>query len=121
MTTYRYLTFKLSSDLFRECINLVYYNYDDRDLKDAITACAIKSPNGMPNNMFKVEPDTCDKYRLTTIAGSVPNTIKEINKFQCETARIRILKQQPSRSGGEAAVSAGSRACSSCSCPASSA
>ena len=95
MTTYRYLKFKLSSDLFSECKNLVYYNYDDRDLKDAITACAIKSPNGMPNNMFKVEPDTCDKYRLTTIAGSIPNTISEINKFQCETARIRILKQQP--------------------------
>ena len=35
---------------------LVYYNYADRDLKDAITACAIKSSNGMPNNMFKVYP-----------------------------------------------------------------
>ena len=93
--TYKYLKFKLDTNLLDECKKLVYYNYEDRDLKDAITACAIKSPNGMPNNMFKVRPDTCDQYRFTSVAGSIPNIMREINKFQCPTARIRILKQQP--------------------------
>jgi len=64
-------------------------------LKNAITACAIKSPDGMPNNMFKVYPDTCESYRFTSICGIIPKTIYAINNFQCTTARIRILKQQP--------------------------
>ena len=74
-TTYRYLKFKIDKNLLNECKKLVYYNYADRDLKDAITACAIKSPDGMPNNMFKIEPDTCDQYRFTSIAASIPNII----------------------------------------------
>ena len=94
-TTYKYLKFKINSDLLSECKKLVYYNYNDRDLKDAITACAIKSPDGLPNNMYKVYPDTCASYRFTSICGSIPNIVSEINKFQCSTARIRILKQQP--------------------------
>ena len=94
-TTYKYLKFKINSDLLSECKKLVYYNYNDRDLKDAITACAIKSPAGLPNNMYKVYPDTCASYRFTSICGSIPNIVSEINKFQCSTARIRILKQQP--------------------------
>ena len=60
--TYKYLNFRLRTNLLNECKKLVYYNYADRDLKDAITACAIKSPDGMPNNMFKVDPDICDRY-----------------------------------------------------------
>ena len=94
-TTYKYLKFRINSDLLSECKKLVYYNYNDRDLKDAITACAIKSPDGLPNNMYKVYPDTCASYRFTSICGSIPNIVNEINKFQCSTARIRILKQQP--------------------------
>jgi len=93
--TYRYLKFRLSKDLLNECKTLAYYNYADRDLKEAITACAIKSPDGMPNNMYKIIPDTCDQYRFTSIAGSIPNIIKEISRFECPTARIRILKQEP--------------------------
>ena len=38
-TTYRYLKFKIDKNLLNECKRLVYYNYADRDLKDAITAC----------------------------------------------------------------------------------
>ena len=77
-TTYRYLKFKINTNLLDECKSLVYYNYADRDLKDAITACAIKSPDGMPNNMFKVYPDTCDSYRFTNICGIIPNTVSEL-------------------------------------------
>ena len=85
-TTYRYLKFKIDTNLLDECKSLVYYNYADRDLKDAITACAIKSPDGMPNNMFKVYPDTCESYRFTSICGILPKTIEAINNFQCPTA-----------------------------------
>lgn len=95
MSTYKYLKFNLETDLLDECSNLVYYNYDDRDLKNAITACAIKSSDGKPNNMFKVIPDVCDKYMFTSITGSIPNIMREIGKFKCDTARIRILKQEP--------------------------
>ena len=93
--TYKYLNFRLRTNLLNECKKLVYYNYADRDLKDAITACAIKSPDGMPNNMFKVDPDICDRYIFTSIVSTIPNVMEEINKFQCSTARIRILKQEP--------------------------
>jgi len=95
VSTYRYLKFNLESDLLAECKNLVYYNYDDRDLKNAITACAIRSPDGKPNNMFKVSPDICSNYMFTSITGSTPNLMYEISKFKCNTARIRILKQEP--------------------------
>ena len=90
-TTYRYLKFKLDVNLLNECKKLVYYNYDDRDLKDAITACAIKSPDGMPNNMFKVHPDTCDSYRFTNICGTIPKTVSAINYFRCP--KNGILRQ----------------------------
>ena len=80
--THRYLKFKIDPNLLDECKKLVYYNYDDRDLKDAITACAIKSPDGMPNNMFKVNPDMCDRYKFTSVVKSIPNVMKEIYKFQ---------------------------------------
>tara|TARA_Y100000114_G_scaffold54120_1_gene49442 strand:+ start:8502 stop:9059 length:558 start_codon:yes stop_codon:yes gene_type:complete len=93
--TYKYLNFRLRTNLLNECKKLVYYNYADRDLKDAITACAIKSPDGMPNNMFKVDPDICDRYIFTSIVSTIPNVMEEINKFRCSTARIRILKQEP--------------------------
>ena len=93
--TYKYLNFRLRTNLLNECKKLVQYNYADRDLKDAITACAIKSPDGMPNNMFKVDPDICDRYIFTSIVSTIPNVMEEINKFQCSTARIRILKQEP--------------------------
>ena len=93
--TYRYLKFKLNKNLLNECKSLNYYNYADRDLKDAITACAIKSPDGRPSNMFKVEPDTCNQYKFTSIVPKIPNIIGEIDRFRCSTARIRILKQQP--------------------------
>ena len=93
--THRYLKFKIDPNLLDECKKLVYYNYDDRDLKDAITACAIKSPDGMPNNMYKVYPDICDSYMFTSICAIIPKTVSAINNFECPTARIRILKQQP--------------------------
>ena len=93
--TYKYLNFRLRTNLLNECKKLVYYNYADRDLKDAITACAIKSPDGMPNNMFKVDPDICDRYIFTSFVSTIPNVMEEINKFRCSTARIRILKQEP--------------------------
>ena len=73
--TYRYLKFKLNKNLLNECKSLNYYNYADRDLKDAITACAIKSPDGRPSNMFKVEPDTCNQYKFTSIVPKIPNII----------------------------------------------
>ena len=95
MSTYRYLKFNLQSDLLAECENLVYYNYDDRDLKNAITACAVKSPDGKSNNMFKVSPDICSNYMFTNIVGSTPKLMNELSKFKCDTARIRILKQKP--------------------------
>ena len=75
MKTYKKLKFKIEEDLLEECIRLPYYRYEDRDLVDAITGCAIKSIDGKANNLFKSVPDLCENYKFTEICGSIPKIV----------------------------------------------
>ena len=52
MKTYKRLKFKIEDDMLEECSRLPFYKYDDRDLLNAITGCAIRSIDGKPNNLF---------------------------------------------------------------------
>ena len=95
MKTYKRLKFKIEDDMLEECSRLPFYKYDDRDLLNAITGCAIRSIDGKPNNLFKTVPDLCSKYQYTSVCASVPNIMKAVNSFECEVGRVRILKQEP--------------------------
>ena len=95
MKTYKKLKFKIEEELLEECLSLPYYRYEDRDLVDAITGCAIKSINGKANNLFKTIPDLCENYKFTEICGTIPKIVKAITKFNCDIGRVRILKQKP--------------------------
>ena len=78
MKPYKKLKFKLGEASLKECERLLYYEYEDRDLKDSVHGCAIKSIDGSPSNLFKKVPDLCSDYRLTSVAAQVP-TIKVID------------------------------------------
>ena len=92
MKPYKKLKFNLDVRALNECKRLPYYEYEDRDLKESVLGCAVKSIDGRPSNLFKKVPDLCSSYRLTSIAAQLPTITKYITSFNCGVGRVRILK-----------------------------
>jgi ectoine hydroxylase-related dioxygenase (phytanoyl-CoA dioxygenase family) len=97
MKSYKKLKLKLNKQAIDEVVNLPYYVYEDRDLKESVLACAIKSIDGQPDNLFKNIPDLCKDYKLTSIAGQIPTITKYITSFKCDVGRARIFRQEPGK------------------------
>ena len=97
MKPYKKLKFNLDVRALNECKRLPYYEYEDRDLKESVLGCAVKSIDGRPSNLFKKIPDLCNSYRLTSIAAQLPTITKYITSFNCDVGRVRIFKQEPGK------------------------
>ena len=97
MKPYKKLKFNLDVRALNECKRLPYYEYEDRDLKESVLGCAVKSIDGRPSNLFKKVPDLCSSYRLTSIAAQLPTITKYITSFNCDVGRVRIFKQEPGK------------------------
>jgi len=97
MKPYKKLKFKLGEASLKECNRLLYYEYEDRDLKDSVHGCAIKSIDGSPSNLFKKVPDLCSDYRLTSVAAQVPTITRYITSFNCDVGRARVFRQEPGK------------------------
>jgi hypothetical protein len=74
---------------------LPYFSCNDYDLKDAITACSIKSATGTVDDLYKtVKEDLPENYSYTKLI-EIPVIKELVNFFEFETTRIRIFKQEP--------------------------
>lgn len=72
-----------------------YFKCNDYDLKDAITATAIKSADGEINNLYKsTKTDSPENYQYTKLY-SIKEVKELVDYFKMETTRIRIFKQSP--------------------------
>jgi hypothetical protein len=71
---------------------LPFVNYADRDLKDSITACSIKSLTGRIQDLHKSFDDNPEDYIYTKLYG-IPEIKRIVDFFEFETTRIRIFKQ----------------------------
>jgi hypothetical protein len=75
-----------------------YFKCNDYDLKDAITATAIKSADGEINNLYKsTKTDSPENYQYTKLY-SIKEVKELVDYFKMETTRIRIFKQSPKNS-----------------------
>lgn len=74
---------------------LPYFSCEDYDLKNAITACSIKSATGKIDDLYKsLKEDLPENYNYTKIY-EIPTVKNLVNFFQFDTTRIRIFKQNP--------------------------
>jgi hypothetical protein len=74
---------------------LPYFPCQDYDLKDAITACSIKSSSGKIEDLYKSNIlDIPENYKYTKLI-QIPFINKLVSFFEFETTRIRIFKQDP--------------------------
>lgn len=75
--------------------NLPYFTCNDYDLKDAITACSIKSATGKVDDLYKsTKEDIPENYSYSKLI-EIPSIKKLVSFFEFETTRIRIFKQNP--------------------------
>lgn len=76
----------------------LYFPCHDYDLKDAITACAIKSASGKIDDLYKSENgDSPFNYKYTRLSD-IPSIRPIIEFFNFDTTRIRIFRQEPKHS-----------------------
>lgn len=86
---------KINEDWSDILEKLPYFSCEDYDLKNAITACSIKSATGKINDLYKTtEEDLPKNYKYTKLY-EIPKIKRLIDFFQFETTRIRIFKQEP--------------------------
>lgn len=86
---------KINEDWSDILEKLPYFSCEDYDLKNAITACSIKSATGKIDDLYKsLKEDIPENYKYTKIY-SIPKIKNLINFFEFETTRIRIFKQDP--------------------------
>lgn len=84
----------LNGDWFQTIEKLPYFSCSDYDLKDAITACSIKSATGTIDDLYKTtKEDLPENYKYTKLI-EIPIIKNLINFFDFETTRIRIFKQE---------------------------
>lgn len=74
---------------------LPYFPCEDYDLKNAITACSIKSATGTIDDLYKSNIEDIPKNYTYTKLIHIPIFKNLINFFEFETTRIRIFKQDP--------------------------
>ena len=77
---------------------LPYFSCNDYDLKDAITACSIKSASGKVEDLYKSEKGDEPKNYHYTLLSDIPLLRSFIEIFKFDTTRIRIFKQEPKHS-----------------------
>ncbi len=86
---------KLNGDWSDILEKLPYFSCEDYDLKNAITACSIKSATGKIDDLYKSnKEDLPENYKYTKIF-EIPKIKNLVNFFEFETTRIRIFKQNP--------------------------
>lgn len=85
---------KLKGNWSQTIEKLPYFSCSDYDLKDAITACSIKSATGTIDDLYKTtKEDLPENYKYTKLI-EIPIIKNLINFFDFETTRIRIFKQE---------------------------
>jgi len=85
----------LNGDWLSTVEKLPYFSCSDYDLKDAITACSIKSATGKIDDLYKSsKEDIPENYKYTKLID-LPVIKNLVNFFEFETTRIRIFKQNP--------------------------
>lgn len=86
---------KISGNWITDIERLMYFPCEDYDLKNAITACAVKSASGKINDLYKSPlGDETKNYKYTRLAD-IPCIMSFIEIFKFDTTRIRIFKQDP--------------------------
>lgn len=90
--------FTISASWDKEIEKLPYFACNDYDLKNAITACAIKSATGKEDDLYKSELEDIPKNYKYTRLMEVPIINKVVDYFKFETTRIRVFKQEPKHS-----------------------
>jgi hypothetical protein len=74
---------------------LPYFSCTDYDLKDAITACSIKSATGAVDDVYKSDNEDLPKNYIHTRLIEIPILKNLVDFFEFETTRIRVFKQDP--------------------------
>jgi hypothetical protein len=74
---------------------LPYFSCEDYDLKNAITACSIKSATGKVEDLYKSNKQDLPENYINTKLIEIPVLKNLVNFFEFETTRIRIFKQEP--------------------------
>lgn len=85
----------LQGDLDSFIEKIPYFSCEDYDLKNAITACSIKSATGSINDLYKSNKEDIPINYTYTKLINIPIVEKLINFFEFETTRIRVFRQEP--------------------------
>ena len=82
----------------KEIEKFPYVFCNDYDLKNAITACAIKSATGEIQDLYKSEQeDIPSNYKYTRLM-EIPIINRVVDYFKFDTTRVRVFKQEPKHS-----------------------
>lgn len=91
-------TLSIEDNWSKILLSIPYFKCNDYDLKDAITACAVKSSTGRIDDLYKSSKvDTSKNYEYTQLYR-LPEIKTLVDYFKIETTRIRIFKQEPKNS-----------------------